>query len=251
LSDQLDRSPHLPTSHLQLLIFKIGMSPTGTECVRRPDRRRALSIRFQSGVHPLIGCKGTVPLTSSFPVLFSMALKSIDNPPARSTDDLFDLEKPWWVARTKSRKEKALAWSLNKAGINYYLPLVARPQKNRNRLRISILPLFPGYLFFRGTDRNRYEALTTGRIAQIIAVIDQPSLNNELRAISRVADGEEELELCDFIKEGNKARIVYGPLAGTEGIIEGGKNKTRIILLVQAIRQAVRIEVNIDHVQLL
>ncbi len=183
-----------------------------------------------------------------------MTLKTSDNPPLCNPENIFDLDldslRPWWVARTKSRQEKALAWSLKKAGISYYLPLVARPQKNRERLRISIVPLFTGYLFLRGTHLERYESLRTGRVAQVIPVEDQVSLRKELQGISMVTM-EKRLELCDFVKKGQKARVIYGPFAGVEGIVERKKNRTRLILTVQVIRQAVRVEINIDQVQLI
>ncbi len=180
-----------------------------------------------------------------------MTSKLSEIPPACSTDDLFGLEEPWWVVRTKSRQEKTLAWSLKKVGINYYLPLVGRPQKNKKRLRLSIIPLFPGYLFFRGTDQDRFETLKTGRVAQVIPVVDQTTLNDELQAIFSVTTIEKNLELCDFVKKGQKVKVINGPFAHTEGIIQGTKSKTRLILMVQAIRQAVRIEIDINQVQLL
>ena len=184
-----------------------------------------------------------------------MTLKTSDNPPPCNPENIFDLDldslKPWWVARTKSRQEKALAWSLKKAGISYYLPLVARPQKNRERLRISIVPLFTGYLFLRGTYMERYESLRTGRVAQVIPVEDQVSLRKDLQGISMVTAMEKCLELCDFVKKGQKARVIYGPFAGVEGIVERKKNRTRLILTVQVIRQAVRVEIDTDQVQLI
>lgn len=184
-----------------------------------------------------------------------MTLPLSQNPPTRNTDTIFEeplnVDSPWWVARTKSRQEKALAWCLNQSGTNYFLPLVARPQKNKTRLRISIMPLFPGYLFFRGNNQQRYEALKTGRIAQVIPVGDQATLNDELRAISIVCSAEEKLELCDLVREGQRARIVYGPLAGAEGIIREKKSKTRLILAVQIIGQAVRVEISMDQVTLI
>ena len=184
-----------------------------------------------------------------------MTLNSKQNPPTYNVETIFDTslnsENPWWVARTKSRQEKALAWSLMKGGISYFLPLSARPQKNKARLRLSIIPLFPGYLFFRGTSHNRYKALVTGRIAQVIPVQDQITLNNELRAISYACRVEENLELCDLVREGQRARIVFGPFTGAEGIVWEKKNRTRLILAVQAIGQAIRVEVGMDQLILI
>lgn len=79
-------------------------------------------------------------------------------------------ERIWWVARTKSRQEKALAWNLVSRNVEYFLPLVSRPQKSKGRMRSSIVPLFNGYLFFRGDQTARSGALKTGKIAQILEV---------------------------------------------------------------------------------
>lgn len=184
-----------------------------------------------------------------------MTLKTSDNPPPCNPENIFDLNldslSPWWVVRTKSRQEKALAWSLKKAGISYYLPLLSRPQKNRKRLRMSMAPLFSGYLFLRGTHMERYESLQTGRVAQVIPVEDQVSLRKELKRIYTVSAMEKRLELCDFVEKGQRARVIYGPFACVEGIVERKKNKTRLILTVEVIRQAVRVEIDIDQVQLI
>ena len=44
------------------------------------------------------------------------------------------------------------------------------------RMSRSIVPVFPGYLFFLGTDEQRYLALTTNRIANILPVPNQQQL---------------------------------------------------------------------------
>ena len=184
-----------------------------------------------------------------------MTLNPAQNPPTCSTATIFDPavnnDTPWWVAHTKSRQEKALAWSLIHLGIKYFLPLSARTQNSQTRLRLSLMPLFPGYLFFRGTSLNRYEALKTGRIAQVLPVADQVSLNDELSSILVACRAEEKLELCDLVQEGQRARIVFGPLAGAQGIVLEKKNKRRLILAVQAIGQAVQMEISLDQIELI
>ena len=98
---------------------------------------------------------------------------------------------------------------------------------------------------------ERIESLRTGRIAQVIPVEDQISLRKELQRIYMVSTMEKRMELCDFVKKGQKARVIYGPFACVEGIVERKKNKTRLILTVEVIRQAVRVEIDIDQVQLI
>jgi len=71
---------------------------------------------------------------------------------------LFELsrtEHPWWVAYVRSRQEKALARHLAGHGVGFYLPQAEKRTRRAGRTFVSSLPLFPGYLFYRGTAEAR------------------------------------------------------------------------------------------------
>lgn len=160
-----------------------------------------------------------------------------------------DAGRPWWVARTRTRQEKALARSLHGKGIGYFLPLVSRPQKNRDRMRTSIVPLFDGYLFFQADAQERLATIQTGHLAQAIPVKGQDALHAQLQAIAKVCELKIGLELADFAQVGKKVRIIAGPFTGLTGIISTGRKANRLILKVDAIGQAVAVEIPLDQVQ--
>jgi len=182
-----------------------------------------------------------------------MTLTASKNPPACFPDDLFSVSSPdntdriWWVIQTKSRQEKALAWDLAGRRIKYFLPLVSKPQKCQGRMRASIVPLFNGYLFVKGSLDDRQNTLRTGRVAQIMKVEDQAGLLNELHNIANAAAQNITMELCDFVKRGQRVQIIDGPLKGLEGIVQKQKNRTRLVLTVDAIRQAAAVEIALDQ----
>ncbi len=184
-----------------------------------------------------------------------MTLNASDNPPACFPEQLFTSptagkdEKIWWVARTKSRQEKALAWNLVAREVEYFLPLVSRPQKCKGRMRSSIVPLFNGYLFFRADQTARSEAMKTGKIAQVLEVKDQQGLLSELSSLARASAAKIELTLCDFVTSGQRVRILDGPFKDLEGIVKKRKNSTRLILQIEAIRQAAAVEIALDQAQ--
>jgi len=93
-----------------------------------------------------------------------------------------DFDGPWWVAHTKSRNEKALAWQLVNH-VPYFLPMHWKASKSRGRTIRSLLPLFPGYLFFCGGDNERLAVLKTNRTANILPVENQTQLVRELLPI--------------------------------------------------------------------
>jgi len=173
-------------------------------------------------------------------------------PPIRFPEDVLDLheaERIWWVAHTKSRREKALAALLRREHVGYFLPLVAKPYRNNGRTRWSVIPLFSGYVFFRGARIERYKALQTGHIARVIEVAEQERLIRELRQIEKVVLMDAPLEPFPFAKVGERVRIVDGPFEGLEGIIERRKGSDRLILSVDVITQAVALEIDADRVE--
>lgn len=183
-----------------------------------------------------------------------MTLRTSDNPPVCFPEDLFaatsrdESDKVWWVVRTKSRQEKALAWDFFLRKMDYFLPMVSRPQKCKGRMRSSVLPLFNGYMFFKGDLSDRQNVLRTGRVAQLLEVENQKGLSRELGELALATAGSHYLELCDFVQTGQLVRIINGPFRGVEGIVKKQKNRTRLILNVAAIRQAAAIEIAMDQV---
>ena len=80
----------------------------------------------------------------------------------------------------KSRHEKALAKELEFIGICYYLPLVDQDKYYGRHKAFVQMPLFPGYLFLRGTMKMPTARMAASAIARILRVSDQQQLDGEL-----------------------------------------------------------------------
>jgi len=154
----------------------------------------------------------------------------------------------WWVAHTKPRNEKALATDLASLRVSHYLPLYPRATRSRatGRISRSLVPVFPGYLFFSGTDEQRFLALRTNRIANTLVVTDQAELIGQLRHIHQVLSSEAGLEWSGRLCVGEWARVVAGPLAGVEGVVCRRLSRLRLALNVETLGQSVSIEVARD-----
>ena len=105
-------------------------------------------------------------------------LKESENPPLEWPENtsVRDFTGTWWVAHTKSRNEKALAWQMARKQIHYFLPMARKVTKKSGRTIRSLLPLFTGYIFFCGTEEQRLEVLQTNRVANLIGVPDPQGL---------------------------------------------------------------------------
>ncbi len=155
----------------------------------------------------------------------------------------------WWVAHTMSRQEKLIARTLACDGIGYFLPMVEKRQPCKRRVRFSLMPLFPGYIFFRGTGEDRGSVLKTRKVASIIDVKDEASLLSELRQIHAAIESGFSIKVYPFIEKGRKVRIASGPLKGIEGVIKRVKGNYRVVLSVGLINHSIVLEVDASQLE--
>ena len=161
--------------------------------------------------------------------------------------DLFDLpveSHPWWVAHVRSRQEKALARHLQPLGIPYYLPQREQKIRRAGRNFVSYLPLFPGYLFFRGTDDDRYAALRSDLVGRVIDVVDQPLLDAELGRLLTLQESGLPLVSHPYIEPGSAVSITDGPFRGYSGIVIRAKGRLRIVISISLLRTSFAVELD-------
>jgi transcription antitermination factor NusG len=150
----------------------------------------------------------------------------------------------WFVLRTRARQEKILAADLQAREIAHLLLLIQVERVYDGR-RISVeMPLFQCYLFLRGGVDEAYFADRTGRVAQIITVADQSRLDMELTQLTQVIAANARLDPYPYLRKGLRVEVRSGPLRGIQGLIEERANKCRLVLQIQALGQAVSVEVD-------
>ena len=173
-------------------------------------------------------------------------LKPSENPPISWPEGktIKEYSGQWWVAHTKSRNEKALANDLIHKNVNYFLPMNWKVRKVRSRTFKSLLPLFGGYLFFCGQEKERLDVLKTNRVANLIEVKNQALLVDELSQIERALTAGVNLSQHDYLKQGQKCRVIGGALAGLIGIVVKTKNAMRLVLQIDMLGQAASVEID-------
>jgi len=180
-------------------------------------------------------------------------LKASENPPIiwPQVETIRDFAGQWWVAHTRSRNEKALAHDLISKNISYFLPMSWKIRRRSRRKIRSFLPLFSGYLFFCGQEDQRIELLKTNRVANLIEVHDQEKLIDELVQIDHALRTGAPLVPHNYIKAGERCRVIAGPLIGLEGIVVTTRGSTRLVLQVDILGQAASVEIDIDMIEVL
>jgi transcriptional antiterminator RfaH len=145
--------------------------------------------------------------------------------------------RAWWVLHSKPRQEKSLARYLHAAGLEYFLPLIARRNRIRGRVVTAQVPLFTSYLFFRGDRQDRVLALASNRIVQTIEVADQARLWGDLRQIDLLLSSGAPITPEERLAPGDEVEITSGPLAGLTGTIVRSASGRRFVVRVDFIQQ--------------
>lgn len=175
-------------------------------------------------------------------------LKQSQNPPllGPGADTVSDLSGQWWVAHTKSRFEKAFAWDMQHLGIGYFLPMIERVKISGGKKRRVMAPLFPSYVFFCGSEEDRYAAMTTNRLCQTIGVLNQETLVEELIHLEKALAGKAELDPYPFAAVGRQCRVTSGPFRGMEGLVIERRQIARLVLQISILGQGASMEIDAD-----
>lgn len=127
----------------------------------------------------------------------------------------------WWLIRTKGRQEQALAIDLACREIAYFLPMLTTKAERSLPL---VSPMFSGYMFLYGTVHDRYKALTTNRIVQIIEPEAQSQLYWDLQRVNAVVSSGLELRVISRLCKGDICTVMDGPMKGQYGVIESASD---------------------------
>ena len=160
-------------------------------------------------------------------------------------EELFALPEdswPWHVAHVRSRQEKSLARLLLEQQVPFYLPQVERVAERSSRRFRSFLPLFAGYVFFRGTDRAVSVVLRSGVTANMIAVGDQKLLTAELEQIRRLQLAGASFEVYEDLQPADVVTITEGPFRGYSGAVVRSGRGQRLVVSLSMLRKNVAVE---------
>jgi len=132
-------------------------------------------------------------------------------------------------------------------GIGYFLPMREKIIFSGGRKRRVMAPLFDSYVFFCGTEQDRYIALTTNRVCQTIEVADQDGLIAELAGIEKALLSKAVIDNYPHLPVGSPCRIKSGPMMGIEGVIVDRRDaKARMVLEVTILGQGAVVEIDAD-----
>jgi transcriptional antiterminator RfaH len=141
----------------------------------------------------------------------------------------------WCVARTEPRREAAAARFLRLRGYEeVYVPRLREHRTRRGRRLVTVMPLFPSYLFLRIQDGRWWDARWCACVCGLIMNGGSPAVMTdniieELRR--REVGGAFELPTLR-LEPGVQVKILAGPLAGQIGILGALRPHERVLVLM-------------------
>lgn len=162
-------------------------------------------------------------------------------------DDLFTSppnEQRWLVAHVRSRQEKVFARYLLRNRVSYYLPQIERIAERASRRFRSYVPLFAGYVFFRGDGRARGLAVRSGVTVQIIDAEDQELLAAQLGQIRSLQLAGASLSVYEALAPDDVVKITDGPFRGYVGAVVRSARGDRLVVSLSLLRKQVAVELD-------
>jgi transcription antitermination factor NusG len=157
-----------------------------------------------------------------------------------------DVACPWFALYTRSRFEKQVAEQLERKRLPVFLPLRMEMHRWQDRYQKVEVPMFRGYLFaqFAPSSPERTAVLRTPGVVRIVGFgqKDAEVPAEQIELLRRVAEEGSRLHSHRYLRIGQRVKIASGALAGVEGILVRIRKQDRLVIAVDAIRQAVALE---------
>jgi hypothetical protein len=171
------------------------------------------------------------------------------NPPAEPVApprpaDLLPAARLWAVAWTKPRCEKVLFEYLAAWQVPSFLPLVKKRRVYGQHVRHSLLPLFPGYVFFDSECIPRTRVFESRKVAQIITPADPEELRRDLANLALALRADETLHETRFGQTGRKVYVARGPMRGLFGELVKTEAQNRLLVRVNYISKAAELVID-------
>ena len=160
--------------------------------------------------------------------------------------------KKWIAIYTKSRHEQIVVNELSKKGIESFCPMFKERRQWSDRKKWVHFPLFRSYVFARIHLKENIFVLQTIGVNKIVKFQNKISIipDQVINDIKNIVDGGYKIQQVDYFIKGDEVSVVSGPLKGINGIIQELKGDSRLIMKVEAIRQAFSIEISSEQLKL-
>jgi transcription termination/antitermination protein NusG len=157
--------------------------------------------------------------------------------------DLTYHHQSWLAVHVSPQRELVVAKILRQKGFEEYCPTATVIKAQRSGKSESRVPLFPGYIFCR-YDANVHSTIVLTRGVIRILKAEPRIENRDIETVRLIEQSRIQTTPCEYLSIGTRVRIKSGTLAGVEGILSRHKNKDRLVVSVDLIRNSIAIDID-------
>jgi transcriptional antiterminator RfaH len=161
----------------------------------------------------------------------------------------------WYAVQTKPRSEERVIHRLrDQRGLAVFLPRLEIVRKRRSHRVTVVEPLFPSYLFVRMNLEPDpwYTVKWAPGVRRIVGTGETPTPvppDAMQLLMARCGDGEV-IHWRSGMQEGDRVRVVYGPFAGLEGILERPTSRgERVRVLLRLLGSTTAVEMDVTDIE--
>ena len=164
-------------------------------------------------------------------------------------------DSQWFAVWTRSRQEKVAAAMLQTLGVHHFLPLKSELRQWSDRKQTVSVPLFSGYLFVHmnpAKDR-RLQVLQAPGIVGFVGNSKGPLPipDHQIEGIRTILDRRVECTVIPILDEGDRVRVVHGPLTGIEGRLLQSNSASRLLISIEMLHKSIAVMLSSQDVELL
>jgi len=156
----------------------------------------------------------------------------------------------WYVLWTRSNSERLVADQLAAKGFRLFLPTLDVWTRRGAERRVTPVPMFPGYVFLHHA-LDKWSDVEVRKARGLVTILgdawDRRAVvpAREIEALQRVIEARVPAVAHAWIREGQRVRIVDGPMTDVEGVLVRTKpGKGMLVLSVELLHRSVAVEVD-------
>ena len=152
----------------------------------------------------------------------------------------------------RSRHEKNVHSALLDKGIDASLPMRTVVREWSDRKKKVKLPLFRGYVFVNiNLKIANLNVLQTPGVVKFIGIRKEPSRipDEQIHWIHMMVTESDTVQNEKEIPVGQRVRVKAGPFKGTEGMVKRVGSRSRLVVLIESIMQAVSVDINPEYIE--
>ena len=161
-------------------------------------------------------------------------------------------KRSWYVIYVRSRHEKNVYSALLDKGIDASLPMRTVVRKWSDRKKKVQVPLFRGYIFVNvDIIIDNLNVLQTLGVVKFIGIRNKPSRipDEQIHWMHMLVAESATVRAEKEIPVGQRVRVMIGPFKGIKGVVKRVGSRSRLVVLIESIMQAVSIEINPNYLE--